>query len=447
MKSIADGSFRSSARPVRFTLLQKLIYGYSVLALLILAALFFSAGGLYSLNSTAQDIANKHLPSLNSLTGLRNSLIAQESYSGKYVIFRSSEFRTLFQRSEADFLNKLAVLEKSARTEEFAVLKRHYDEYRAAAARLFAGGDGGTTELRGLAVKIYNDLDKFNTVLQQDLQDKLATANHQEHFSIALTMGFSLAGLLLAMIIAVTFTYRTFSAVKKLRQATQRIAEGDFGYELKIPRGDEIGALAEDFSRMAVRLKELEQMSLDASPLTRLPGNIAIERVIDRRLQEKARFALCYADLDNFKAFTDNYGYVKGSELIRLTGEMIYEAAKAHGGADAFVGHIGGDDFVMILSADTVVPVCEAAIRAFDAEVLRHYTAEDLAKGGIEGPDRYGVQRFFPVMTISIAVIINEAGEFSNSVELAKTAAEIKDYAKEKPGSNYLISHRRKQTR
>lgn len=447
METKPEANVRSFERPVRLTLLQKLIFGYTALALLILAALLFSAGGLYSLNITAQEIANKHLPAINALTGLRNSLIAQESYSGKYAIFKSSEFRALFQRSETDFLAKLAVLEKTGRSEDIAVLKSHYEEYRAAAARLFDNGDGGTLELRGQAVKIFTALEEFYTVLQRDLQEKLETANRQERLSIALTMGFSLAGLLLAIIIAVTFTYRTFSAVKKLRQATQRIAEGDFGYDPKIPPGDEIGALAEDFSRMAGRLKELEQLSLDASPLTRLPGNIAIERVIERQLQEKARFALCYADLDNFKAFTDDYGYVKGSELIRLSGEIIYEAVKAHGGADAFVGHIGGDDFVMIISADNVVPVCKAVISAFDAEVVKHYTAEDLARGGIEGVDRYGVQRFFPVMTISIAVIINEAGEFSSSVELAKTAAEIKDFAKEKPGSNYLISHRRKQQR
>ena len=447
METRLESAVPSGERPVRFTLLQKLIVGYSALALLILAALFFSAGGLYSLNITAQDIANKHLPAINSLTDLRNSLIAQEGYAGKYAIFRSSEFRNLFQQSEAEFLEKLAVLEKSGRSADLALLKSHYEEYRATAARLFAGSEQGTRELRRQAAIIFTELDQFYNALQRDLQAMLENANLQERFSIALTMGFSLAGLLLAMIIAVTFTYRTFTAVGKLRQATQRIAEGDFEYDPKIPAGDEIGALAEDFARMAVRLKELEQMSLDASPLTRLPGNIAIERVLNRRLHDEVPFALCYADLDNFKAFTDNYGYVKGSELIRLTGEIIYEAVKADGGADAFVGHIGGDDFVMILSADNVVPVCEAAIKAFDAEVVRHYTAADLARGGIEGADRYGVHRFFPVMTVSIAVIINDAGEFSTATEIAKAASEIKDYAKEKAGSNYLISHLRKKPR
>lgn len=447
METRPESPVLSAQRPVRFTLLQKLVAGYSVLALLILAALFFSAGGLYSLNVTAQEIATKHLPAINALTDLRNSLIDQEGYSGKYAILRSDEFRTLFVQSEADFLEKLAILEKSGRSEDLALLKIHYEEYRATAARLFAGGEGETAQLRKQSVKIFTELEQFYGLLQQDLQAKLETAKLQERFSLLLTMGFSLTGLLLAMIIAVTFTYRTFSAVKKLRQATHRISEGDFEYDPQIPSGDEIGDLAEDFSRMARRLRELEQMSLDASPLTRLPGNIAIEQVINRRLQDGARFALCYADLDNFKAFTDHYGYIEGSELIRLTGEIIYKAVKADGGADSFVGHIGGDDFVFILSADKLVPVCEAVIKAFDAEVIRHYTAEDLARGGIQGADRYGVQRFFPVMTISIAVIINEAGEFSTAAEIAKAASEIKDYVKEKPGSNYLLSHLRRKPR
>jgi len=432
-------------RIVKYTLLQKLVVGYSALALFIMAALLFSAGGLYSLNRTARDIATNHLPAINSLTGLRNSLIAQEGYVGKFAIFRSREYRDLFMEREKDFLAKLSLLTKTGEDEDVAGLKRLYLAYRGAAERFFDGGDEEKVEQ--LAVQLFASLEKIYAARQQALQEQLQTANRQERFSLLLTMGFSLTGLLLAIVIAIGFTYRTFSAVRKLRQATQRISEGDFDYTPQIPAGDELGDLADDFSRMAVRLKELEQMSLDASPLTRLPGNIAIERVIEKRLREGVRFALCYADLDNFKAFTDTYGYVKGSELIRLSGEIIYEAVKTSGDKSAFVGHIGGDDFVMVLSDESVVPVCEAVIKAFDAEVVRHYSADDLARGGIEGPDRYGVQRFFPIMTVSIAVIINEAGEYSTSVELAKTASEIKDYAKEKPGSNYLVSHRRKKPR
>lgn len=446
METTQHAAAAPTGRAVRFTLLQKLVIGYAALAVFILAALLFSAGGLYSLNNTARDIATNHLPAINALTGLRNSLIAQEGYAGKYAILRSSEFHDLFMKREKESREILAALERTGASAEVAGLKNLYGEYTREAERLFAGG-GDPAGLKSVAARIFVALDGVYMSRQRNLQESLAAANRQERISLAWTMGLSITGLLLAMAIAIAFTYRTFSAVRKLQRATQRIAEGDFAHDPQIPPGDELGELAEDFARMAARLKELEQMSLDASPLTRLPGNIAIERVIEKRLLAGERFALCYADMDNFKSFTDTYGYVKGSELIRLTGEIIYETVKAHAGHDPFVGHIGGDDFVMVLSADDVVNVCEAVIREFDAEVVKHYSSEDLARGGIEGPDRYGVQRFFPIMTISIAVIINEAGEFSTSVELATTAAEIKDYAKEKPGSNYLISHRRKQPR
>lgn len=441
METTPQKSASLPRQTTRLTLLQKLIIGYAALALFVVAALVSTAGGLYAINKTARTIATNHLPAINSVTDLRNSLIGQEGYAGKYAIFKSSEFRELFLQREKSFLDKLALLEKAGQPQDVVELKALYAAYRQAAARLFAGG-GNTAELRSLAAKIFSALDRVGIALQFDLQKRLGEANRQERVSLAWTMGLSLAGLLLAISIAVAFTYRTFSVVRKLQRATHRIAAGDFACQLQIPPGDELGDLAEDFSRMAVRLKELEQMSLDASPLTRLPGNIAIEKVIEKRLQE-GRFALCYADLDNFKSFGDRYGYAEGSDMIRLTGEIIHNMVKANAGDDAFVGHIGGDDFVMVLAADCAVPVCEAVIKAFDAEVVKHYSPDDLAKGGIEGPDRYGVLRFFPIMTISIAVIINEAGQFSTSMELARSAAEIKDFVKEKPGSNYLISRRR----
>ena len=102
---------------------------------------------------------------------------------------------------------------------------------------------------------------------------------------------------------AALLIYNISTAVRKLKRATHRIAEGDFDFDPGIPPGDEVGDLAEDFTRMARRLKELEQISLDASPLTRLPGNIAIEQVLERKLSEGIPFAVCYADLDNFKAY------------------------------------------------------------------------------------------------------------------------------------------------
>ncbi len=182
-------------------------------------------------------------------------------------------------------------------------------------------------------------------------------------------------------------------AINKLKQATHRIAEGDFDHDPQIPTGDEIGDLAKDFTDMAARLKVLEQLSLDASPLTRLPGNIAIERILARRVNAGESFAVCYADLDNFKAYNDRYGYIKGNDVIRCTGEIIFDVVKQHGDDDAFVGHVGGDDFVMIVAPDRIPQVCNGVIDGFREMITAHYSPEDLEKGTTDGIDRYGVQR------------------------------------------------------
>jgi len=442
METMSEPTAVISPRVLKFSLIKKLAIGYAALAFFTTAALLCSVGGLYYLNKTARDIANNHMPAISAIPKLRNSLLAQESYAGKYAILKSNEFKELFSQREKEFLQITAVLDRSGAAGTLAPLKKLYEEYRAAAAKLFAGGSVDTARLRGTSLKILDELDRLYLERQHDLQATLEEANREERSVVRLTFFLALIGFMVALVTAVFYTYRTFSGVRRLQRATQRIAAGDFDYDPQIPPGDEIGDLAADFVRMAARLKDLEQISLDASPLTRLPGNIAIEREINRRLKD--RFALCYADLDNFKSFTDHYGYIKGSELIRLSGEIIYEVVNSHAGSDAFVGHVGGDDFVAVIAADKADAVCSAILERFDAEVVKHYTPEDLARGGIEGVDRYGTERFFPIMTISIAVIINEAGEFSTAVEIAKTAAEIKDFAKEKPGSNYLINRRKR---
>jgi diguanylate cyclase (GGDEF)-like protein len=439
LTSSPPGTFR------RVSLVKKLIVSYAVMLLFTLAALVYAVYGLYSLNRTAREIAQSDLTALSSLTRLRTSLLAQEGYAGRYAILKGTEFIDLFREREKEFTGILRMLGEGGDQDTVAI-EGYYLNYRQAVTALFADGKGNPARLRDSAQRLLAAIDALYDSRQKQLQSKLHEADAQQNDTITWTITLSLSGFFVVLAMAAIFVFHTATALGKLKRATHRIAEGDFDYDPKIPPGDEIGDLARDFTTMAAKLKVLEQMSLDASPLTRLPGNIAIERVLERRLQEGVQFAVCYADLDNFKAYNDRYGYVQASELIKITGEIIHEAVRVHGDRDTFVGHVGGDDFVMILSADHASTVCEAVIDLFTAEVIKHYSAEDIAKGGIEGTDRYGVDRFFPLMTISIAVIICGRGEFTSAVEIARSAAEIKEYVKEKPGSCYFIS-RRKQTR
>ena len=436
----------AKSRFSQLSLIQKIGAGYATMALFTMAALVYSSLNLYAIDKTVLEIANSDLPVISALINLRTSLLAQESFAGKYAILKDPAFIELFRQRERESLSLLVLLEKTGAGGELVPLQRLYSRYRSKAQRLFAGQSPDGAELRSSALALLASLDQLYLKRQAMLQIVLDRANHQQKSAIRWTIVISCTGFLLAIAVAPFVTHRVFSAVRKLQKATHRIAAGDWDYDPQIQAGDEISELADDFLRMAARLKELEQMNLDASPLTRLPGNYAIERVLDQRLRSGAPFAFCYVDLDNFKPFGDHYGYAKGSELLRVTGDLVFAAVRQHGGEEGFVGHIGGDDFVMVVSTDRAAPVCQALIENFDAEVVKHFSPEDLEAGGIEGCDRYGVQRFFPITTVSIAVIICGASEYASAVEIARAAAKVKDSVKEMPGSSYLISRQRQAT-
>lgn len=230
--------------------------------------------------------------------------------------------------------------------------------------------------------------------------------------------------------------------VDRLRQATRYL--GDVMLDEIVPEeflveGD---GLSREVQAMMLKIKDSQLRYLDASPLTRLPGNLAIEQVLSSKMEQGEKFALCYIDLDDFKAFNDKYGYAKGSDLIKMTGEVVYRAKDKHAEANDFVGHIGGDDFVLITSPGIVEAVCQSIITEFDQLIPGYYEKVDREKGFIEGADRYGVQRRFSIMSISIAVVSDVKRSFKSPVEIAKVATEIKDYVKSLPGSNYLIDRR-----
>ena len=428
----------------KFTLVQKLILGFTAMAVFTMAALTFSFAGLYSLNKTARDIANNDLVLLRSIGMLRQSLLDQERYAGKYAILKSPEFIDLFRKRESESLTVLQQMEQKKHEQGISGIVDSYKNYRQTVQLLFQGNAGAETRHKGDAQLVIAAIDTYSVNQQLLLNVKLEHADSKERNTIRWALTFSLTGFVLAISIGALFLFNISTAIDKLKRATHRIAEGDFDYDPQIPAGDEIGDLAYDFIRMADRLKILERMNLDASPLTRLPGNIVIERVLTKRLQEGKPFAVCYGDLDDMKAYNDVYGYIKGSEVIKMAGDIILDAVTNYAEEGAFVGHIGGDDFVMVFDQEKVPPVCEEVIKKFGEGIVAHYNKEDLARGAIEGTDRYGVPRVFPIKTISIAVVICRQGEYDSAVSIAQTAAQIKDYVKGKPGSNYLINQRRK---
>jgi diguanylate cyclase (GGDEF)-like protein len=178
------------------------------------------------------------------------------------------------------------------------------------------------------------------------------------------------------------------------------------------------------------------------NPLTGLPGGVLLAQAIRQRLARKTPFALLYADLDNFKAFNDIYGFSRGDQALLFVASVIQRVMAAYGNLDDSIGHIGGDDFAMLITPERAEPICRALIRMFDEEVLQLYDPEDQQRGYISGTDRYGILRRFGVMSISIGVVTTDRRGFSDQESLTRVAAEMKHHAKEQPGSTFAIDQR-----
>jgi diguanylate cyclase (GGDEF)-like protein len=188
--------------------------------------------------------------------------------------------------------------------------------------------------------------------------------------------------------------------------------------------------------RAALRRRELEG---GANPSTRLPGNVAIEHAIRRRIENNLAFAVCYTDLDNFKAYNDTFGFLKGDAVIQQTAHVLLSAVERVGNSDDFVGHIGGDDFIVITSPERAELVCGEAIRLFDAMAPLFYDAETRSRGYIDASDRQGRPMRYPFVSLSIAVVSNKKQQILHFAEVAQRAIELKKRAKDIAGSAYVI--------
>jgi diguanylate cyclase (GGDEF)-like protein len=181
---------------------------------------------------------------------------------------------------------------------------------------------------------------------------------------------------------------------------------------------------------------------VEINPLTRLPGNISINRQIQGRLDESRVFAIAYADLDNFKPFNDHYGFSRGDEMIRVTGRLILNIVKNRQSQEGFVGHIGGDDFIYVTDVELVEEISNEIIEAFDRIVPTFYDAEDRDKGYIKSVDRQGNIKAYPAITISIGITHNKMNKFTHYGEITEVASEMKRFAKTFKGSCFKIDQR-----
>lgn len=176
-------------------------------------------------------------------------------------------------------------------------------------------------------------------------------------------------------------------------------------------------------------------------PTTRLPGTAMIERDISSRLAVGEDFAVCYADIDNFKEFNDRYGYYHGDRVIFLVSKILRDVVKAFA-PTGFIGHIGGDDFIFNVPLDIFEICCREIISIFDTLVPFQYSEEDRRAGFFWGKDRRGQLHRIPLMTLSIGVVTNDQRSFTHTAQVGELATEMKAYAKTKQGSIFVVDRR-----
>jgi diguanylate cyclase (GGDEF)-like protein len=186
------------------------------------------------------------------------------------------------------------------------------------------------------------------------------------------------------------------------------------------------------------RAKEMRNLS----PLTGLPGNIRIQEEIERQVRDGEPFSVLYCDLDNFKAYNDQKGFVRGDRLIQAVARIIQDAVVEHVGTEGFVGHVGGDDFVAVLAPEPSEAVAKRICERFDEARSEFYEPEDLERGFVRIEDRKGVLQDIPLVAVSIGIASTDRRRFAHYGEAVAVATEMKSFAKRDLGSSYAVDRR-----
>lgn len=433
---------------------QKMYLGFLPLVIFLVLFSTFALIKLNQLKNLNESILTVNIPIQEMTRQMKGAVIDQESILRRFFILKDDGFLSIFKDNNIEFIkriNRLQTLAEKPRSPDLPL-----GELRK------ANNDYLKTLLTGMEspeeyAKPNNDFDRIVRVKQAALLEILSeidATNKSDRdlkagvsasiSSIAFRFALSLCaiGIVLSTFCAAAVTRNIVNAVKKLHHATEEISQGRFNHLPDIKNRDELGDLAKAFVRMGKRLKIFEETHLDANPLTRLPGGIAIDNTLKKRIDADELFAFCLLDIDNFKSFNDRYGYTQGNQMIQATASIIEKITARHGTADDFIGHIGGDDFVVISTPDHYKTLCQAIIEEFDQKIPALYSADDRKRGYITGENRQAEKVSFPLATISIAAVTNRYRIIDNHIEVGEIAAEIKGRSKAMVGSSMVTDHR-----
>jgi diguanylate cyclase (GGDEF)-like protein len=190
------------------------------------------------------------------------------------------------------------------------------------------------------------------------------------------------------------------------------------------------------------KLEKLYKIALDSNPISGLPGNNSIRKQIESVIDKNSGTVVVYADLDNFKAYNDKYGFAKGDEVLQFTSDILKDVVKVLPEERSFLGHVGGDDFVMLIPLELVDKTIENVIARFDEGIGKFYTSEDLSSGYITSTSRLGQLEKFSIMSFSLAGVNLTQKEYKHYLSIIDACTEMKKIAKNKPGSVFVLDHR-----
>lgn len=227
-----------------------------------------------------------------------------------------------------------------------------------------------------------------------------------------------------------------------LEQLSQWVTETDGGRHEDIVIVDDTGQY-QGMGNIIDLMREITafrvRLARHANPLTGLPGNALINDALATRLAQGRHFVAAYCDLDQFKAYNDGYGYAHGDKVIIALANLLQTTLLEEG---HFIGHIGGDDFMLLLSGDDWQAHCQRVLDRFEAMAPDFYRPADRVAGGLESEDRQGQRQFFPFISLSIAALPVAPGRFESAVAVADQLSELKRHAKRTPGNHLLIERR-----
>ncbi len=195
-------------------------------------------------------------------------------------------------------------------------------------------------------------------------------------------------------------------------------------------------------ARIKMVLKRNKQV-LDTNPLSRLPGNPSIQSRIERALSEKKKFAVLYVDLNNFKAYNDVYGFEAGDRVIKATANLLVKITMPNEKSGDFIGHIGGDDFIVVTSYEKAEEIALKITKSFDEIAPSFYKKEDLEKGYITSLDRQGTLKRFPLLAISVAIVHNGLKDLTSYAQISNIGSDLKKAAKAFEKSAYVMDKRK----